>query len=60
MNGNEVFTQAGCGASLPYGTVLEVPFGGGSHLSLNLLLEYRLGAVTINYIIQRNGFDSGL
>ena len=59
-DGTEVFYQQGCGSTLPYGTVLEIPFQNGSHFSLDVFLEYRWSAVSIKYKILKDGNNSGV
>lgn len=59
-DGTEVFYQQGCKSSLPYGTVLEVPFESGNHFLLDVSLEYRWSAVSIKYNILKDGFNSGV
>ena len=58
-DGSQVFNQEGCRSSLPYGTVLEIPFGAANYLLLSILLEYRWSAVNIKYIILKDGLNSG-
>ena len=59
-DGTQVFYQLGCRSSLPYGTVLEIPFEPGSHFSLDVSLEYRWSAVSVKYNILKDGFNSGV
>ena len=58
-NGSAVFNQGGCRSSLPYGTVLEVPFGAANYLLLDIRLEYRWSDVKIKYITLKDGLNSG-
>ena len=59
-NGTEVFNHEGCQSSLPSGTSLEVPIGTTYHITLEIVLEYRWSAVSLEYNILSQGLDSGL
>ncbi|XP_022786238.1 uncharacterized protein LOC111326491 isoform X2 [Stylophora pistillata] len=57
-DGTKLFNQEGCQSSLPHGTSLEIPYGVSNHLTVEISLQYRWSAVSIQYMISKQGHNS--
>ena len=57
-NGGDVFRRRGCD-SFSSGLYVEIPFGDGNSITLEVLLSYRYSYARIRYTVLDKALDTG-